>query len=72
VYAATEWQQQNGKLWARQIFDIIHADKNDPSSLQYNIMKENLVVFVNLLEPMYLSPNTIYSPSCPEMIKVSL
>jgi hypothetical protein len=72
VYAATPWQQQNGKLWARQIFESIYASKDDPSSLQYNLLKDNLIMFITVLERLYLSPNTIYSPSCPEIIMVSL
>lgn len=70
VYAATEWQRQNGKLWGRQIFDSIYASKDVRSSLQYNLLTENLIVEITLKERMYISPDTHHSPSCPSAPKV--
>jgi len=69
VYAATEWQRQNGKLWGRQIFDSIYASKDVRSSLQYNLLSENLIVEITLKERMYISPDTHHSPSCPSAPK---
>ena len=70
VYAETEWQRQNGKLWARQMFESIAASKDERTSLQYNLLTENLIVEVSIRERMYISPDTHHSPSCPESPKV--
>ncbi len=60
VYAETAWQKQNGKLWARQIWKQIVE-----GGVVYQLELSNLIIAVENVEPMYISPDTAVVETCP-------
>jgi hypothetical protein len=65
VYAETEMQKQNGKLWARSVFVAITG-----GHLAYNMQLQNLIIDVRLKEPLFISPDTNVVATCPRNIQV--